>query len=377
MGNEWTGSAFGAIVTQDGGVAITGTTASNDSLMPGFHGLYDVMFYKVDSVGNINFNKCFGGTHADEGYSSIQLNDGSYIISAGAQSNDSDVTGNHGLKDGWILKTDTGGTIISQKCFGGSWYDKIHMTQPLASGGLLVLAEAGSNDGDVTGNHNSYDLWVIKLDNNNNMIANKCLGGTDKDSPVNFLKISNNEFLLCGYTNSNDGDVSGNHGWRDAWIARLDSSGNILWQQCLGGSHFDNLASAISTADGGYILAGSTTSNDGDVSGNHDTTGNVSDFWIVKLYPDTITPTTNPTASTLGLQIFPNPTTNNLTISLNNPITNNIITVFMYDVFGKQILSQRITTPNTKLQTKNFSSGIYFVKVVSGSNAWVQKFVKE
>jgi len=83
---------------------------------------------------------------------------------------------------------------------------------------------------------------------------------------------------VAGHTNSANGDVSGNHGSRDFWIVKLDASGNIMWQKCLGGSgsEFNQAIDVIS--DGGYVIAGQTNSNDGDVSGNH---GNY-DYWVVK-----------------------------------------------------------------------------------------------
>ena len=85
---------------------------------------------------------------------------------------------------------------------------------------------------------------------------------------------------MAGYTESNDGDVSGYHGGDyDAWVVKLNSSGDILWQKCLGGTIDDRAYSIQQTSDGGFIVAGFTVSNDGDVSGNH----GASDAWVVKL----------------------------------------------------------------------------------------------
>jgi len=86
-------------------------------------------------------------------------------------------------------------------------------------------------------------------------------------------------YILAGSTASDDGDVSGNHGGYDLWVVKADADGGIEWQRCLGGSADERAGSADQTADGGYILAGSTASNDGDVSGNH----GGHDIWVVKL----------------------------------------------------------------------------------------------
>jgi len=73
--------------------------------------------------------------------------------------------------------------------------------------------------------------------------------------------------------------VSGNHGCYDYWLVRLDRSGELQWQKCLGGSGLDEANSVQETSDGGYIVAGTTFSSDGDVSGTHG--GN--DYWIVDM----------------------------------------------------------------------------------------------
>src|SRR5664280_2681071 len=82
-------------------------------------------------------------------------------------------------------------------------------------------------------------------------------------------------------------NVTGNHGGYDYWVVKLDTSGNIVWQKSLGGSVNDYAYSIQQTSDGDYIVAGASNSNDGDVTGNH-VTGNywysgTADYWIVKL----------------------------------------------------------------------------------------------
>ena len=108
----------------------------------------------------------------------------------------------------------------------------------------------------------------------------KYLGGSD-DEARSIQQTSDGGYIVAGYTGSNDGDVSGNHGRGsfDYWIVKLDETGKIQWQKCLGGSSYDEAYSIQQTSDGGYIVAGYTGSNDGDVSGNHGYT----DYWVVKL----------------------------------------------------------------------------------------------
>src|SRR6185295_12690926 len=105
----------------------------------------------------------------------------------------------------------------------------------------------------------------------------KCYGGVYHDWGPNSIKqTTDGGFIIAGYTNSSDGDVSGNHGGEDYWIVKLDASGNVQWQKCLGGSGDEEPFSIQQTADGGFIIAGYTQSSDGDVSSGH----GLSDYWI-------------------------------------------------------------------------------------------------
>src|SRR5690606_1845464 len=86
-------------------------------------------------------------------------------------------------------------------------------------------------------------------------------------------------YIVAGTSYSDDGDVTSHHGNRDYWIVKLDASGAIAWQKSLGGSGSDYVQSIQQTVDGGYIVAGTSYSDGGDVAGHH----GYSDYWIVKL----------------------------------------------------------------------------------------------
>ncbi|UCH15010.1 MAG: hypothetical protein JSV22_03350, partial [Bacteroidales bacterium] len=109
----------------------------------------------------------------------------------------------------------------------------------------------------------------------------KILGGSGGEWAVSIQQTTEGGFVFAGASNSNDGDVSGNHGGYDFWIVKLFPSGEIEWQNSLGGSFLDYSNYIKQTDDGGYIVAGFSNSNDGDVTGNH----GYGDYWIVKLFP--------------------------------------------------------------------------------------------
>ncbi|WAI02543.1 PEGA domain-containing protein [Methanogenium organophilum] len=166
-----------------------------------------------------------------------------------------------------------------QKCLGGSSDDYAYSTVQTTDGGYAVAGYTLSADGDVSGKHNGYDSWVVKLSSTGTIVWQKCLGGSNDDRARSIVQTADGGYAVAGYTYSDDSDVSGNHGGYDYWVVKLSSTGTIVWQKCLSGSSWDYARSIVQTVDGGYAVAGYTTSTDGDVSGNHGS----GDYWVVKL----------------------------------------------------------------------------------------------
>jgi gliding motility-associated-like protein len=123
----------------------------------------------------------------------------------------------------------------------------------------------------------------VKLDPNGNLQWQKCYGGSGEDMATSIIQTTDKGFIIGAQTASANGDVTTNHGDLDYWVVKTDDSGNIIWQKCYGGSGSDRLASLEPTQDGWFVVAGSTTSQNGDVSGIH---GSSNDFWVVKFGGD-------------------------------------------------------------------------------------------
>ena len=271
--------------TKDEGYIVAGYSNSNDGDVSGHHGnsfSSDYWIVKLDSVGNIQWQKSLGGTNNDYGKSIQQTKNGGYIVAGYSWSNDGDVSGNHGSADYWIVRLDSTGNIQWQKSLGGTSDEIAGNIQQTKDGGYIITGSSSSNDGDVSGNHGYDDYWIVKLGSTGNVQMQKSLGGSDYDAATNIQQTKDGGYIIAGLSFSNDGDVNGNHGFSDYWILRLNSSGNIQWQKSFGGSNYDNAFSIQQTKDGGYIIVGNTFSNDGDVSGHHGDSYS-SDYWIVKL----------------------------------------------------------------------------------------------
>jgi len=266
--------------TKEGGYIVSGASDSHDGDVTGNHGSYDDWIVKLDDTGAIQWEKSYGGSNDDQANSIQQTSDGGYIVAGYTSSYDGDLTGIGGYIEYWILKLDTAGSIQWQKCYNGSG-SEANCIQQTSDGGYIVAGYASANGGGVTDNHGLADYWVIKLDTSGTVQWEKSYGGSNDDQAYSVRQTKDGGYIIAGSSNSNNGEVTGNHGGSDYWIVKTDSSGNLLWEKSLGGSTDEEATSIRQTADGEYIVAGYSNSNDGDVTDNHGTY----DYWIVKLGP--------------------------------------------------------------------------------------------
>jgi len=273
------GEQFSEIkLTDNNEIIFAGSTYSNDGDVNGLHGESDFWIGKINANGTLIWQKCLGGSKWEYGDALDYCSDGGLIVAGQTDSDDGDISNYIGYVDYWVVKTDLLGNIQWEKCYGGTSPDKAYSVKETNDNGFIIAGRTQSNDIQVSGNHGDDDSWIVKVDSLGNIEWQKCLGGSDQDW-ANDICLADNGYYVLNYSESNDGDVTGNHGNHDYWIVKLDLAGNIVWQKSLGGSHLDQGNSIIATSDGGCAAIGRTFSNDGDVSNN---TGD-SDYWFVKL----------------------------------------------------------------------------------------------
>lgn len=280
MGGSGYDNGLGVTATIDGGAAVVGNTTSNDGDVTVSFGDYDVWVVKLDASGNIEWQKSYGGSALDEGDCIRQTADHGYIVAGSSSSKDGDITGNHDSSDLWIFKIDSVGALQWEKAYGGSsdeWLPDLQLTE---DGGYIISGTTASHDGDVTNNYGLADYWIVKIDSAGNIEWQKTFGGSDFDEAFSIHNSSDHGFLICGLSTSNDLDVSGNHGGSfDYWIIKIDSAGNLQWQKSLGGSSDDWCFGITEGSNSAILSVGFSSSDDGDVTGNHG--GN--DMWLTAL----------------------------------------------------------------------------------------------
>jgi hypothetical protein len=243
---------------------------------------WQIMINSLPSV-----EKLFGGALDDYVQSIQQTTGGGYIVAGYSNSSASgNVTGtNHGLNDFWIVKLNGSGNIVWNKLLGGAGDDYALSIQQTTDGGYIIAGYTNSSSsGDVTGNNHSLnDFWIVKLDASGNIVWNKLLGGNSFDDAYAIQQTTDGGYIVAGTTSSSaNGNVTGtNNGNNDYWVVKLDGSGNIVWNKLLGGNGYDIAYAIQQTTDGGYIVSGFTSSSaSGNVTGtNHGS----NDYWVVKL----------------------------------------------------------------------------------------------
>ena len=195
-------------------------------------------------------------------YSVQQTKDGGYVIVGESESENGDA-------DIFVMKLDKNGDVDWQQFYGGPYDDRAYSVQQTSDGGYIVAGETASSE------YGDTNLFVMKLDEDGNKKWEKVYGGSDDDT-AHYVQEVDDGYIVVGDTWSEDNGIE-NHGGGDFWLLKLDKNGNLVWQKTYGGSYSEVAYSAQKTSDGGYIMAGYTTSEDNGIE-NH---GKM-DFWVVK-----------------------------------------------------------------------------------------------
>ncbi|HNI45727.1 MAG TPA: hypothetical protein PK230_13580, partial [Chitinophagales bacterium] len=225
-----------------------------------------------------------GGAGEEKAYDIVELPDGGVVAVGQSNSPDGDVGSLLGNYDAWIVRLDAAGELVWARVFGGSNTDIFNAVTMTPDNQLLVVGNTESTDGDLDTNKGYKDVWVVKIAlENGDLLWQKTIGGSLNDVG-NSVLLGNDgaTAYVGGYSSSNDFDVSGNHGGKDFWLGQIAlANGDLLWQRCYGGSQSDGMTDMTYIEDGNLALFGDSLSNDGEIGGNN----GLDDYWVLSVNP--------------------------------------------------------------------------------------------
>jgi len=232
--------------------------------------------------GSLIWQKTYGGSSSESASSIIEISDGNFVLAGMTRSKDGDITNSKGSDDIWVIKINSlDGSMIWQKTYGGSSSESASSILESSDGNLIVAGATRSFNGDVTKNKGNFDIWLLKISpNDGKIIWQETYGGNDFESANSIIKTSNGDLVVAGITRSIDGQVLENKGFNDIWVLKISSlDGSLIWQKTYGGSNDEYASSIIENSAGNYVIIGYTNSSDGDISYYY----GKDDIWIFRI----------------------------------------------------------------------------------------------
>ncbi len=360
--------AYSMDIQEDGGYLLVGTTNSNNDDVSGFHGPLtdennqkkDVWVVRLGSGSNLIWQRTLGGTDLDEGFSIIATENGGSILAGNTYSFDFDVTDHHGTpaidnydnSDCWVVKLNNLGETIWSKTYGGSKWDGANCIRKTLDGGYIMIGYTYSDDLDVSyhrGTLASSDVWVVKLDSSGTLLWEKTYGGTDNEIGYSISTTTDGGYILAAKTASENDQISDLKGLESTWIVKIDSVGNLQWENTYGGTKVEIPYSVIQTTDNWYAFTGMSTSTDGDVWNHLGSSG--SDMWVVRL-SDILSVEDKEEKE---ISILPNPSQGIFELKLDHVESSIFITNFL----GQTLHSFHTTNKTLQLDLTHLAPGVY------------------
>ncbi len=355
---------------------ISGGGISGSKTVP-CYGSADVWCIGIDSSGTEIWQKGYGGTGNDgvsiipSATEAIHLQNGNALVLTASNSGVSGVktTPNYGVTDTWILEIDpTDGQLVQQNNFGGDQIDYLYRALQIGNAIYLI----GSSSSGVSGNKQSVlyggtSAWLLKLDENLSILSDQTFGGTGNNGFQSAIAKTSNGFVACGtcISDSNPWVTRAINGTYDNWLMWFDDAGNYQGNYSFGSATGDDgVTDVIENSNGHYTI--SFWTNAAAASGDFTVTGFGSyDAYLLDLNTD------------LGLSdlssdhfsIYPNPVINSFSIGGLNGSAHYEIADLQGQIVESGVYSGAI-------DAGKFSTGLYTIRIASGSQIAVKKWIK-
>lgn len=244
------------------------------------NGVFDFWLAKLNPVGTRQWSKVYGGDDSDIPTKLVKVPNG-YLLCGYSNSESGDVSENKGGFDYWMIRVDNQGELLWERNYGGSDDDRAYDAIAMPNGDFIIIGESESADGDKTVSFGDKDVWMIRINSDGDIIWQRTYGGTDNDIGRRVMYEGPGKLYFAAHTNSNDIHLRGNKGLYDYWFVETDEDGVLQYQMNYGGTKDEFVADMVQDNTTGIIyLSGSSESENGNVSpdnhGGHDA-------WILQL----------------------------------------------------------------------------------------------
>ncbi len=226
---------FAIIQTADDGFALAGYTSAFGATSE------DFSLVKVNSEGELQWSRSYGGRSTDICQSIVQVDDGGFVLAGYTRSFGS------GGADFWLLRTNSDGDSLWSHTYGGSYNDQCYSATQNADGGISLVG------GSMSDWESSSDAWLVRTDAEGDSLWSRSFGGEEKDLFSSIVESGDGDLILLGQSRPTQGFYS-------SWLMKLSSEGELRWSRSYDGEGNDMLHSIVQTSDGGYALAGGTSS---------------------------------------------------------------------------------------------------------------------
>ena len=407
--------SLSGVATDDGGVvctAIHGEWACGD--VSQYYGSSDIWVVKLDKNGNLEWETTIG-TDGSEGDATIATaKDGGLYIVCDADNqfvsgSIESCVHSGGYVDGILVKMNTNGEVEWNRCYGGNKNDSFSNVIELPDG-YLFGGHSSSSDGDLqgAGYHPGHwygqphmpltsDIWLLRTDLDGNVLWSKCYGGTKDEQIVKVFLNEDGGFTVFGTTMSLDGDSQSANNLKPAWnleignklwVFRTDSNGNLLWERAIGTQTeaHEYLADVIKHNDREYTILAESGCSNGEIEmpcGDYNCTNDTAyllhshnNYWVLHI-TDTVDYTTlqvqeRPQPQEETVQVFPNPSNNKIRIVL--PQEAIISEVKLYNVIGQLVKTEK----GNEINVSGLAEGVYLLRVTTeDGKTFYEKVVKE
>ena len=217
----------------------------------------DPLFEVVNNAPEKEWDNTFGGTDYDSAGSVQQTLDGGYIIAGSTESYGA------GFYDFWLVKTDSTGTKMWDKTFGGTDSDYARSVQQTSDGGYIIAGDTENEAWLIKTNTYGKEQWNRTFKGRKSLVT-----GYLPNHATSVQQTSDGGYILAGYSNN---VYINRYGWEygDAWLIKTDINGTEKWNTTFGEKDGGMINSVQQTSDGGYVLAGNYA-------------GNFYDAWLIK-----------------------------------------------------------------------------------------------